>query len=426
MDETGFQLNEKSKQFVYTDRVANPRGFSKQMAQQNNITAVEVIRNSSSHPLPVPGYLILKGNRAVLSGNLFKRGAEYNDLRIIKTKTGFQSTHTMLDWLQVFINSTKPNNPRQWRLLLLDGYSGHKSLELEKLASENNVLLFSMPPNTTSLLQPLDVGVFLGLKAEYKRLLQEPQLKHDQARFPIADFVSEYSIMRSKAMTSSVVTQAFKRCGINTNGLNPRRVLNKMPSEARTPSPQPSNAPSPYVNILTPKSPAEFGRLLDKSYEATPRTRKYMRSRLQKGYSERTGGEFTYKTKWEASEAALKARNETDTIRPVRTTVSGSQDASQIRDLLAERETRLLTRPRPRPRLAIISDSDDSDSSDLTELNSEPNTPNSVTTIDTSRSSRPMRAAARSNQAILAELRNTQRIGRSALDESDFLSTSTE
>lgn len=53
MDETGFRLNEKSRQFVYTDRVSNPRGFTKQMSQQNNITAVEVIRNSKDKLLPV-------------------------------------------------------------------------------------------------------------------------------------------------------------------------------------------------------------------------------------------------------------------------------------------------------------------------------------------------------------------------------------
>ncbi|CAO1639576.1 unnamed protein product [Sympodiomycopsis kandeliae] len=142
MDETGFQLNEQTRQFIYTDRVINPRGFTKQLTQQNNVTAVEVIRNSSNDPLPVPAYLIVKGNHSIMTGSLFKRGVDYENLRIIKTKTGFQSTHTMLDWLQVFIDLTKPVDPRQWRLLLLDGYSGHKSLELEQLAMDNRVVLF--------------------------------------------------------------------------------------------------------------------------------------------------------------------------------------------------------------------------------------------------------------------------------------------
>ncbi|CAO1620950.1 unnamed protein product [Sympodiomycopsis kandeliae] len=429
MDETGFQLNEKSKQFVYTDRVANPRGFSKQMAQQNNITAVEVIRNSSSDPLPVPAYLILKGNHSIMTGSLFKKGANYENLRIIKTKTGFQSTHTMLDWLQVFIDSTKPNDPRQWRLLLLDGYSGHKSLELERLAMDNRLLLFSMPPNATSLLQPLDVGVFLGLKAEYKRLLQESQLKHEQARFPVTEFVAEYSIMRSKAMTSSVVTQAFKRCGITTNGLNPRRVLNKMPSEARTPSPQPQDPISPYVDVFTPRSYQDHTNILRDLAQSTPRRQKHIMRKSEKGWLERDGKLFKATTRNEAFEEREKAREDDNSIRPVRVQVSGSQGASQMRDLLVEREARLVNRPRPRPGPSTEVINNEIESSELSELDSsdsEPNTPNPVITIDTSRSSRPSRAAARSNQAILAELRNTQRIGRSALDESDFLSTSTE
>ncbi|CAO1625232.1 unnamed protein product [Sympodiomycopsis kandeliae] len=349
MDETGFQLNEQTRQFIYTDRVSNPRGFTKHLTQQNNITAVEVVRNSSSDPLPVPAYLIVKGNHSIMTGSLFKKNANYDNLRIIKTKTGFQSTHTMLDWLQVFINATKPNDPCQWRLLLLDGYSGHKSLELERLAMDNHVLLFSMPPNATALCQPLDVGVFLGLKREYKRLLHESQLRTDQTRFPMTEFVASYSAMRTKSMTSSVLTQAFKRCGITSNGLNPQRVLKHMPTEPRTPSPQPQDPVSPYVDILTPRSYRDHVNLLRDLAKSTPRRQKYLIRKSEKGWLERDGKLFKATTRNDAFEEREKAREDENSIRPVGVQVSGSQQANQMRDLLVEREARLVNRPRPRP-----------------------------------------------------------------------------
>ncbi|CAO1633487.1 unnamed protein product [Sympodiomycopsis kandeliae] len=304
MDETGFQLNEQSRQYVYTDRVANPRGFSRQLSQQNNITAVEVIRNSSDQPLPVPGYLIIKGSYAYLHENLFKKDVDYQNLRLIKTKTGFQSTHTMLDWLTFFIESTQPEDPNQWRLLLLDGYSGHKSIELEHKALTHKVLLFSMPPNATSLLQPLDVGVFLGLKREYKRILQS-QLTNDQARLPIADFIQRYSSMRNKSMRPSVITQAFRRCGINSNALNPQRVLRHLNPEPRTPSPGPFNSQSPYSSILTPKSPFEYNQMVLQATgnSLTPRRREYMGLKLMRCLTESEGRNFRTQANLDASEA---------------------------------------------------------------------------------------------------------------------------
>ena len=50
---------------------------------------------------------------------------------------------------------------------LVDGHSSHIDLEVSKFCSENQILLYCLPPHSSHLLQPLDVGFFRSLKAAW-------------------------------------------------------------------------------------------------------------------------------------------------------------------------------------------------------------------------------------------------------------------
>ena len=53
-------------------------------------------------------------------------------------------------------------------LLLLDGHSSHFCPDIVRLAAEEKVIIFTLPPNTTHLSQPLDKGCFGPLKTFWK------------------------------------------------------------------------------------------------------------------------------------------------------------------------------------------------------------------------------------------------------------------
>ena len=61
-----------------------------------------------------------------------------------------------------------PPPPIRPLLLLMDSHSSHYSPLAVKLAAEENVILFALPPNTTHLSQPLDKGVFGPLKVAWR------------------------------------------------------------------------------------------------------------------------------------------------------------------------------------------------------------------------------------------------------------------
>ena len=55
-------------------------------------------------------------------------------------------------------------------LLILDGHSSHYCPDTIKCASEEHVIVFTLPPNTTHLTQPLDKGVFGPLKIYWREV----------------------------------------------------------------------------------------------------------------------------------------------------------------------------------------------------------------------------------------------------------------
>ena len=58
--------------------------------------------------------------------------------------------------------------PVQLILLLLDSHSSHNCLGTVFLAAKEKVILFTLPPNTTHLTQPLDKGCFRSLKSSWR------------------------------------------------------------------------------------------------------------------------------------------------------------------------------------------------------------------------------------------------------------------
>ena len=56
-----------------------------------------------------------------------------------------------------FLSYVPPARPI---LLLLDGHSSHYCPEIIKACAEEEVIVLSLPPNTTHIIQPLDRGCF--------------------------------------------------------------------------------------------------------------------------------------------------------------------------------------------------------------------------------------------------------------------------
>ena len=69
------------------------------------------------------------------------------------------------EWLQKqFDPITRPKDPSERRLLILDGHSSHITANFIAYCMNNKIDLLVLPPHTSHVLQPLDIRIFQSLK----------------------------------------------------------------------------------------------------------------------------------------------------------------------------------------------------------------------------------------------------------------------
>ncbi len=112
-----------------------------------------------------PPYVVYKGER--LRANMTFGGPL--GTRFAVSHNGWMTTEAFTDWLRsLFIPSLPHERPV---LLLLDGHSSHIGYDVRQLATENGITMLKLPPHTTHLLQPLDVGFFNRMKHVWQRVV---------------------------------------------------------------------------------------------------------------------------------------------------------------------------------------------------------------------------------------------------------------
>ena len=102
----------------------------------------------------LPPFIVYKGK------NLYKRWLEGGPAGALygTSESGWMDASVFLAWFtKLFVRAVAHLTETAPVMLLLDGHHSHNSLDLIRIARDNNVILLCLPPNTTHLLQPLDV-----------------------------------------------------------------------------------------------------------------------------------------------------------------------------------------------------------------------------------------------------------------------------
>ena len=99
-------------------------------------------------------------------------------------------------------------------LLLMDGHSSHYCPNTIKLAAQEQVILFALPPNTTHLSQPLDKGCFGPLKLAWREECHQYLAKNPGRVITKFQFSSLFRNAWLKSMTVGNIVQGFKVTGV--------------------------------------------------------------------------------------------------------------------------------------------------------------------------------------------------------------------
>jgi hypothetical protein len=100
-----------------------------------------------------------------------------------------------------------------YRLLILDGHSSHATLEFDQYCTANNIITLCMPPHTSHLLQPLDVGCFAPLKRAYGHEIQE-LARQGVYHVDKVDFLTIYTQIRPTVLTQQNIQAGFQATGL--------------------------------------------------------------------------------------------------------------------------------------------------------------------------------------------------------------------
>ena len=202
-DESGMPLNPKSLKVVDRVGTKNPSYIT-----GSDKTQLTILACTSAAGYAMPPFVIFdrmklnpKHCEGEVPGTLY--GLSHN---------GWMNQELFHYWfLHHFLEYAPTRRPI---ILLLDGHSSHYCPETIKLAAEEKVIMFALPPHTTHITQPLDKGCFSPLKVVWRQVCHEWCVKHPGRVVTRFEFSKVFSKAWFQAMTVSNIVASFRTTGI--------------------------------------------------------------------------------------------------------------------------------------------------------------------------------------------------------------------
>ena len=249
-DETGFQMGVIGTSKVVTGLQRAGKALVTKPGNREWVTGVEAI-NASGWALPL----------MIIFAGKMHQAAWYEALppqwTIAVSENGWTTDKIGLIWLQTVFNKyTKARTVGQYRLLILDGHGSHATPELDRFCLDNAIITLCMPPHSSHLLQPLDVGCFSPLKRAYGYQVGIC-MQLGRNHIDKLDFLEAFKPARVAALSSSNICSGFAAAGLVPH--TPERVLSRLQLKLRTPTTPVSE--TAMAARQTPKTPYTVAQL---------------------------------------------------------------------------------------------------------------------------------------------------------------------
>lgn len=166
MDEKGFMKGVGENVKVIISR-HDKEAFVVQPGNRDWVTIIETI---STTDYVLPPFVIFPGKQ-IQQGWVDRAIDKETVVRV--SENGWTDRQIGLEWLQHFDKYTRGRASGRYRLLILDGHASHVSFDFVQYCEDHNIVALCLPPHSTHLLQPLDIGIFSALARLYKQLVQK-------------------------------------------------------------------------------------------------------------------------------------------------------------------------------------------------------------------------------------------------------------
>ncbi|PIL34798.1 hypothetical protein GSI_02585 [Ganoderma sinense ZZ0214-1] len=248
-----------------TTRVIGPAGQKLQhkLHDGNRESASLVVTICGDGSVPFPPTIILSGQ------NYLKRWAEHNTLNasIALSPTGYTTDSLTLEWMHEFESKTRPTGDEvdEWRLLALDNHGSHLTLTFLDYAAAHRIEVVGYIPNSTHVLQGLDVACFGAFKTHYTHALADYQ-KRTSCAVTKEVFLELVKEPFERTFTPNTILSAFRVSGlepidpgvISPDMLSPSQE-NSAPTVFPLDLPEPVQAMLPLLRAVKLSNPANHG-----------------------------------------------------------------------------------------------------------------------------------------------------------------------
>ncbi|APA14250.1 hypothetical protein SS1G_11952 [Sclerotinia sclerotiorum 1980 UF-70] len=246
-DETGFMMGIICAAMVVTSAERNGRSKTVQPGNREWATAI-ICGNGEGET--IPPFLVVQGQ--VHLSNWYTETNLPAEWAIKPTSNGWTNNETGLEWLKHFDKHTKNRRKGKYRMLVLDGHESHESVAFQAYCKENDIICLRLPPHSSHLTQPLDVGCFSNLKRSYGGQIDGFIKAHINHISKIEFFIA-FKAVYEESITSQNMKSGFRGTGLIP--FNPEAVLSKLDIRIRTPTP-PSFDLDQWIS-QTPRNPTE-------------------------------------------------------------------------------------------------------------------------------------------------------------------------
>lgn len=143
---------------------------------------------------------------------------------------GWMNNEIFLKWLSHFVKFTRPAKESPI-LLVLDGHSSHKTLDVINFCRDNHIFLLSTPPHTTHKLQPLDRSFMKPFKNAYNERCGMWMRANAGARLTEYDIAGLVAEAFKKVARYEIAEAGFRCTGIHPFNINIFTDLDYLPSD---------------------------------------------------------------------------------------------------------------------------------------------------------------------------------------------------
>lgn len=134
-----------------------------------------------------------------------------------KSETGWMKADIFYDYIVKGLDKwVEEQNIPKPVLVFVDGHKSHLTMRLSEYCDQNNIILHSLPPNATHLIQPADVSVFKSLKSEWKNTVHEWAIRPENINTVLtkSTFCPLLSKILEKENLPVSIRNGFRKCGL--------------------------------------------------------------------------------------------------------------------------------------------------------------------------------------------------------------------